>query len=535
MHTKYVVVLGSLLSGLGKGVITASIAKVFSFYGYKAMPLKFDGYLNYDCGTMNPFRHGEVFVLDDKSEVDMDFGTYERFLNKSMSNEFSITGGKLFSELISKERRGDFLGRDVQIVPHLTNLIIEKLKQTAKSSKVDVLLVEVGGTVGDLENNYFIEAMRQLALNEKVVFADVVYMPELSSVGEQKTKPTQLALRSLMSTGISPDFIITRSERPLNGATKEKLALFSNLTQDRIIDDYNIEDTYELPIRMMQQKLDKLLIGELGLGKRKIRKSAVESWQSYLKRAHDGKGELKVSIVGKYVGLHDSYASVIEATKHAAARAGVRLRLNWVESELLEGKQQKTEELLKGSDGIIVPGGFGERGIEGMINAISYARVKRVPFLGLCLGMQLMAMEYARNVCKLEHANSSEFNPGVKYKIIDIMEDQRSIKMKGGTMRLGAWPAKLRPNTFAYKAYGKGVVSERHRHRYELNNTYRKILEKSGLVISGTTPENSIVEIIEWKTHFGVGTQAHIELKSRPEAPAPLFVELVKNAQLRHQ
>ncbi|MEM3820218.1 MAG: CTP synthase [Candidatus Micrarchaeaceae archaeon] len=526
MHTKFVVVLGSLMSGLGKGVVTSSILKMLSFYGYNALPIKFDGYLNYDCGTMNPYRHGEVFVLDDGGEVDMDFGTYERFLNKSMTTDQSITGGKLFSAIIQKERRGDFLGRDVQVIPHLTDYIIKSLEDLARKKKVDVLVIEVGGTVGDIENGYFIEAMRQLALNHRVVFVNLTYTPKLSVVGEQKTKPTQLAFRSLMQAGIVPNFIVCRSEDKLDPSTAKKLALFTNLDTNRIIDDANEATIYETPINFMKQKFDKLLIRDLKLEPRKLDTKKLNKWKNIVNMIKNPKDSVTVAIVGKYTNLRDSYASVKEAIIHAGAWNHVSVNIKWIESATLE--TSRNMDALSDVDGIIVPGGFGRRGIEGKILAIKYAREQKVPYLGLCLGMQLMAIEYARNVCGLKGANSTEFSPRTKYNVIDLLPSQRSVKEKGGTMRLGAWKCRiLSKDSIAYRSYKKEIISERHRHRYELNNKYKRLLERNGLRITGTTLDGKLVEIIEWPNQFGIGTQAHPELKSRPESPAPLFVSFI--------
>ncbi|MCL5405072.1 MAG: CTP synthase [Candidatus Marsarchaeota archaeon] len=532
MKHKYIVVAGSLMSGLGKGIVTSSILKLLKLYGIKSLPIKFDGYLNYDCGTMNPYRHGEVFVLDDKGEVDMDFGNYERFMNKSMSSKLSITGGKLFDGIIKKERRGDYLGRDVQIIPHMTDFIKEWVTGIADSEKLDVLVIEVGGTVGDIENSYFIEAMRQLSLSEDVLFINLTYVPELESVGEQKTKPTQIALRGLMQLGIQPKFIFCRSSRPLTKSAKEKIALFSNLTTNRIIDDNEIGTIYELPLKLISQGFDKDLIKELGFEGKAINRDELKSWKDFVNALKDGfKNTANIAIVGKYVELRDSYASVKEALLHGAYANRAKVNIEWIESEGLEGlAPAECATRLSRFDGILVPGGFGKRGIEGMINAIRFARENKKPYLGLCLGMQLMAIEYARNVSMLKGANSSEFDSNAKYKVIDLMEDQRSIKQKGGTMRLGLWPADIKPGTMAFEAYRSKRINERHRHRYEFNNAYKRTLERSGLVVSGMSPDNRIVEIVEWKSHFGIGTQAHPELKSRPEAPAPLFTAFIKSA-----
>ncbi len=527
--TRYVVVLGSLMSGLGKGIVTASIAKMLSFYGLNAVPMKFDGYLNYDCGTMNPFRHGEVYVLEDKSEVDMDFGIYERFLNRDMDGTQSITGGKIFSEIIAKERTGAYLGNDVQIIPHLTDLIISKVKDVAAHHNADVMVIEVGGTVGDIENNYFIEAMRHLSLQEQTAFVCLTYVPELSAVGEQKTKPTQIALRVMMQAGIRPDFVVCRCDSRLNETTRSKIALFANLHTSSVIDDSDTSNIYTTPILFMEQGFDKLLLQRFGI-KRAMRASRLSVWKRHISHADASRRAVNVAILGKYTRLRDSYASINEAVMHGCAANGVKAKISWVEAEDLERDPTTAHSLLGGADAIIVPGGFGDRGIEGMIYGIRYARERRVPYLGICLGMQLMAVEFARNVCNLPGANSTEFDANARYKIVDIMNAQRHLRSKGGTMRLGSQRATARRNTIAYSSYGSPVIFERHRHRYELNNRYVPLLERHGLVVSATTPDGKLVEIIEWKGSFGIGTQAHPELKSRPERPAPLFSALIKGA-----
>ncbi len=530
MRTKYIVVLGSLLSGIGKGIVSSSIVKMLSTYDLNVMPLKFDGYLNYDCGTMNPLKHGEVFVLDDKSEVDMDFGTYERFLNKDLTGSFSLTGGKLFSEIIAMERKGDFLGSDVQIIPHLTDLILNKVEKTAMENNLDVMLIEVGGTVGDIENSYFIEAMRELAMKNRVVFIALTYLPELDVVGEQKTKPTQLALRSLMQIGIQPTFIVTRSANKLIQKARDKIALFSNLPPERIVDNQDTKNIYSIPINFIENGFDKQLLKELGYEERKINDKKLGEWKDYINKMENGTKTANIAVVGKYINLHDSYVSIKEALVHSSALLGVRLNINWIESENLEVDKGNVDRLLKECNGILVPGGFGSRGISGMINAIEYARVNKVPYLGICLGMQLMAIEFARNVANLKNADSTEFNPKTSENVIDIMESQKDVTEKGATMRLGSWPAKIKSGTYAFEAYKNELIHERHRHRYEFNNSYKDPFNRLGLRISATTPDEKLVEIIEWRDSFGIGTQAHPELKSRPEVPAPLFVEFIKNA-----
>lgn len=525
MQTKFVVVLGSLMSGLGKGVVTSSVLKILDFYDYNVFPVKFDGYLNYDCGTMNPYRHGEVFVLDDKSELDMDFGMYERFLEKDLNGDLSITGGKVFGIVTARERKGDFLGEDVQIIPHLTNEIIDKVEHVAAKNKLDALVIEVGGTVGDIENNYFIEAMRQLSLKRDVVFVNLTYVPEIGPSSEQKTKPTQLAFRSLMQLGIKPDFLICRSKKKLEPKVKKKLAMFTNLDIEHIIDDQDASSIYELPLHLIDQNFDKLLLKRLGFSS-KINSSKLEKFKGHVNKIVNPKGSVKIAIVGKYTELQDSYASVKEAVIHAGAAHDVKPEIRWVDSAKIN--DANVSSTVGDANGIIIPGGFGDRAIEGMISTIKYARENSVPLLGICLGMQLMAVEYARNVCMLKNANSSEFDAKARYKIIDLMDTQKNVAGTGGTMRLGAWDCKITSkNTIAYKAYKSAKISERHRHRYELNNKYRKLLSKNGLVISGTTTDNRLVEMIEWKDGFGIGTQAHPELKSRLSHPAPLFFNFI--------
>ena len=527
MRTKFVVVTGSLMSGMGKGLITSSILKILDMYGYKVLPVKFDGYLNYDCGTMNPYRHGEVFVLDDKSEVDMDFGMYERFLEKPLFGDLSITGGKLFSTIIKKERKGEYLGEDVQIIPHLTNEILTRIKGIAEKNDLDVMVIEVGGTIGDIENSYFVEAMRQLMLKEKVVFASLTYLPLLEVVGEQKTKPTQIAYRAMMALGIKPTFLFCRTEGELQKKTKAKLSLFTNIDESHIFDDSTLSHLYTIPLHFMDQGFDKMLIEELGLRKRSVSKEKLNR----LKKLNDAllhpKNDVNVGIVGKYVELRDAYISVKEALEHSGAALDSRVNIRWIESESLESGDGR--KYLEDLDGVIVPGGFGKRGIEGMINAISYARESKTPYLGLCLGMQLMSIEYARNVCGMKGANSTEFDPKTRYKIIYTLPTQRRQEYKGATMRLGTWEGRIiKRDSIAYRAYKSGVFYERHRHRYEFNNKYMKDMERYGFVISSVTPTDKLVETVEWKDSFGIGTQAHPELKSTPDQPAPLFMEFVK-------
>ncbi len=530
--TKFIIVTGSIMSGLGKGIVTSSLAKLLTVRGYNVVPIKFDGYLNVDCGTMNPFRHGEVFVLDDGTEVDMDFGTYERFLNRSLIGNCSITGGKLFQQIIEKERRGDYLGRDVQFVPHLTDEIKNWIKNTGKESKADIIIIEVGGTVGDLENGYFLEAMRQLVSEGNgVLFVQLTYIPTLSQ-GELKTKPTQHATRLLQSIGIQPHIIICRGISPLNEEAKKKISLYCNVHENAVFDDPHLNTVYELPIVLEKQGIYEVMAEKLELNKRK--KPKFEAWSNFVDRINKPKKPMVcIGIVGKYTAVKDAYVSVKEALVHSAAATNYGLAIEWIESTDLE--KQKPSELLAKVYGILVPGGFGSRGIEGKISAIRYARENKVPYLGLCLGMQLMTIEWARHVAGLKDANSSEFNKKTPHPVIDILPEQQQIAKMGGTMRLGSYECLLKEGTIAQKAYNTAKCFERHRHRWEFNPTYVGRLQQSGLIISGVHPKNDIVEIVEWPetVGFGIATQAHIELKSRLEAPAPIFIEFMKAAAKR--
>ncbi len=528
---RYIVVLGSLMSGLGKGIVTSSIGRILQSKGYSASPIKFDGYLNVDCGTMNPLRHGEVFVLDDGTECDMDFGTYERFMSKPLTKINSITGGKLFQRIIQKERAGGYLGRDVQIVPHVTDEIKSWIRLVGTETKSDFVLIEVGGTVGDLENSYFIEAMRQMAREEgdKMLFIQLTYVTALSP-GELKTKPTQHANRLITSMGIQPKIIMCRGDESLDKDAREKISLFCNVSLEDVFDDPKLETIYELPIVLEKQKFSERLLGHFGL---KPEPEDLKGWSALVSRIKDPKNEIKVAISGKYTAVKDAYVSVKEALVHAAAANNTRVHIDWVDTEKLEKDDIKPSELLGQYDGIIVPGGFGNRGVEGKIKAIRYCREKEVPYLGLCLGMQLMTVEYARNVAKMENANSTEMDDKTPFPVIHIMPEQLKVREKGATMRLGAWECVLKKGTKAFEAYesekfSTPKISERHRHRYEVNNELVGKLEEAGFIFSGRSPDGQIVEMAEWQSGWGVGTQAHPELKSRLETPAPLFVGFVK-------
>jgi len=527
---KYIVVVGSLLSGLGKGIATSSIGKILQGKGLKVAPVKFDGYLNVDCGTMNPYRHGEVFVLDDGTECDMDLGTYERFLNIDLNNSNNLTGGKIFRLVIEKERRGGYLGYDVQFVPHLTNEIKKWVRDVGEAFDADVVLVEVGGTVGDLENGYFLEAMRQLAGEEDVLFIQLTYVPTIEALGEQKTKPTQHANKLLASMGIIPQVIICREVQPLSAEARRKISLFCGVPPEAIIDDADVESVYDVPIVFERQGMSKLIADRLGL---RLRESDLKEWGALVERIKKPRTSVTIALTGKYTALRDAYVSVKEALIHAGAHLDCGVNIRWVETtNIEEGKAGL--EVLDGVHGIIVPGGFGERGVEGKIACIRFARERGLPFLGLCLGLQLAVVEWARDVVGMKDANSTEFDEKTRYPVIDLLPEQRRITEKGATMRLGSYPCRLRRGTRAFHAYGKELINERHRHRYEVNPAYVRALEESGLVISGVCDgREDIVEVIEWPSGWGVATQAHPEFRSRLERPAPLFVAFLKEAMKR--
>jgi len=512
------------MSGLGKGILSSSIAKLLQSKGLRVSPIKFDGYLNVDCGTMNPYRHGEVFVLDDGTECDMDFGTYERFLNIDLSGKNSITGGKLFRNIIEKERKGGFLGRDVQIVPHLTDEIKGWVRKVGEEQDADIVIVEVGGTVGDLENGYFLEAMRQFANEEQVLFIQLTYVHSLSE-GELKTKPTQHANKLILSMGIKPSVIVCRQDEPLSKEAREKISMFCNVPPEHVFDDPQIDTIYELPQILEKQRITGILLSELGIEEKN---EDLKEWRALVERIKNPKKEITVAITGKYTAVKDAYVSIKEALVHAGAHHSCRIRVKWVETSDIEDGKAGAKELLSGCDGVIVPGGFGSRGTEGKIACIRHARENGMPFLGLCFGMQMAVVEWARHRCGMDGANSAEIDPKTKYPVIDFLPGQRGITDKGATMRLGAWECRLKRGTKSYAAYGVENISERHRHRYEVNNDFVQKLSEGGLVIAGTSPDGNVVEIVEWPDGFGIGTQAHPELKSRLERPSPLFLSFVK-------
>jgi len=535
--TKYVIVTGSVMSGVGKGTFSGCLGTLLACHGFKVSPIKFDGYLNCDAGTLNPYRHGEVFVLDDGTECDLDLGSYERYLNKNLCKDNYLTAGKIFKIIIDKERRGGYLGRDVQFIPHVTGEIKNFLRNLAIKSDADIVLVEVGGTVGDLENSYFIEAMRELRYEEgreNVCFINVTYIIEPKSLGEFKSKPAQLGIRKLMELGVQPDIIVCRSERPINQKVKEKVSVFSDVCIDRIYNLWDFGNVYEIPLVLRENKVDEAIFDILKIRPKENGNTELNftKLEDFVDRIDKAEKEATIGIIGKYTYVHDSYLSIIKALEHAGPYLGARVKIKWIESTDLDDKKISVEDALKDVGGIIVPGGFGKRGTEGKIAAIRYARENKIPFLGLCLGMQLAVVEFARNVCNLKGANSTEFDANTPYPVIDFIPEQVDIVKQsnyGGTMRLGAYPAVLKDGTKVREMYNDSEISERHRHRYEVNPEYIKVLEKNGLIFSGKSPNGVLMEFMELEDHpFFVGTQSHPCLKSKPMKPAPLFVGLVK-------
>ncbi|RLF78852.1 CTP synthetase [Thermococci archaeon] len=527
---KFIFVTGGVVSGLGKGITSASLGMLMKSRGFRTTNIKIDPYINYDAGTMSPYQHGEVFVLDDGGEVDLDLGNYERFLDTNLTFDHNITTGKVYSSVIEKERRGDYLGATVQVIPHITNEIKDRIRRIAKD--YDVLVVEIGGTVGDIESMPFLEAARQMQLEEgreNVAFVHVTYVPKLRVVGEQKTKPTQHSVKELRSLGIQPDAIIARSEDPLEEGARKKISLFTNVPEEAVISAYDVEDTYEVPLLLEREGLGKYLTRRLGL---EDREPELRAWEEMVRRYKCLKEEVEIAIVGKYVKLADSYLSIKEALKHSSVANDVKAKIRWIEAEDLEKEGFK---LLEGVHGIIVPGGFGARGSEGKIMAIQYARENDIPFLGICFGFQLTVVEFARHVLGLEGANSTEINPQTPHPVVDLMPEQRDLDKLGGTMRLGAYPIKIKKGTLAHRVYGKELVYERHRHRWEVNPEYIEQLEKAGLVFSGIAGDDERrMEILELPDkHYFIATQFHPEFKSRPMNPAPVFRGLVKAAKER--
>jgi CTP synthase len=532
---KHIFVTGGVVSGLGKGITAASIGQLLKARGLKVASQSFDPYINVDPGTMSPFQHGEVFVTEDGAETDLDLGHYERFLDEFVQRDSNVTTGGIYNTVITKERRGDYLGGTVQVIPHITNEIKSRVHRLAKNVNVDVLLTEIGGTVGDIESPPFLEAIRQFRKDvgrENVLYVHVTLVPVIGVVGEPKTKPTQHSVAELREIGIQPDIIVARSEEPLSQGIREKIALFCDVDPDAVVSACDADDIYRVPLNMYAEKLDKLVVDMLHLD---CGEPDLSELRALIERIDSCDEPVTIALVGKYVQLHEAYLSVWEALKHSAFHHGRRLDLQWIDSEELTSAT--ADERLCAVDGVIVPGGFGQRGIEGKIEAIQYCRENRVPFLGVCLGMQCAVAEFARNVCGMTGANSTEFDPDTTFPIIDLLPEQKDIEDMGGTMRLGASHVLLVPGTRAQAAYATDEVWERHRHRYEVNNELRPQLEEAGLVISGTTADGRLVEICELTDHpWFVASQFHPEFKSRPARPAPSFRDFVgAAARLRSQ
>ncbi len=526
--TKYVFVTGGVVSGLGKGITSSSLAMLLKSRGYKVFMQKFDPYINVDPGTMSPFQHGEVFVTADGSETDLDLGHYERFIDEELNYSSNITTGKIYSSVIEKERRGDYLGATVQIVPHITNEIKNKVYEAGISSGADIVFTEIGGTIGDIESVAFIEALRQIR-NEKgkenTFFVHATLVPFIYGSDELKTKPTQHSVIELRGMGIQPDMIVTRSPIVLDDHLKSKIALYCSIPKENIIDSVDVKNIYQIPINYYEQKADELILKQFGM---KTSKANLKTWKNLIKTVDNLNKEVEIGLVGKYVELHDAYLSVAESLVHAGYKYNTKVKIVWIDSEKLESEKD-LKKVFKNIKGIIVPGGFGERGIEGMIKAIEYARENNVPFLGICLGMQLAVIEFARNVCGITKADSTEFNSVCVDPIIDLMADQKNIINMGGTLRLGNYECRIKKGTLAYDDYKQDKILERHRHRYEFNNKYKKILEENGLVFSGINEKSNLVEIIELPKlkHF-IGCQFHPEFKSRPTRCHPLFDSFIK-------
>ena len=525
---KYIFVTGGVVSGLGKGITAASLGRLLKNRGYKITIQKFDPYINVDPGTMSPYEHGEVFVTDDGAETDLDLGHYERFIDENLSKHSSVTTGRIYSNVISKERRGNYLGKTVQVIPHITNEIKENI-YSFEGTDTDIVITEIGGTVGDIESLPFLEAIRQVGIENApndVCYIHVTLLPIISGSNELKSKPTQHSVKELQSLGIKPDILVCRSECNIEDNMKQKIALFCNVRKEDVIPNLTADNLYAVPLNLEREGLAVSVCKYLNLQKVEPHN---EKWEEMIQNIRSINKKVKIAIVGKYVKLHDSYLSVAESLHHGGFGAKVNVEIDFINSETITSENVKN--ILESYSGIVVPGGFGGRGIEGKIETIKYARENNVPFLGICLGMQLCVIEFAKNVIGLKDANSSEFSETTLNPVIHIMEHQKHIKLKGGTMRLGSYPCVLKENTLAKKIYGKKEIFERHRHRYEFNNNYREVFENKGLKISGTSPDGSLVEIVELENHpFFIAGQFHPEFKSRPDKPAPLFKAFIEAA-----
>ena len=534
MPVKYVFVTGGVVSGLGKGITAASLGRLLKARGYKVTMQKFDPYINIDPGSMNPIQHGEVFVTDDGAETDLDLGHYERFIDESLNKNSNVTTGKIYWSVLQKERRGDYGGGTVQVIPHITNEIKSRFYRNYTTDETQIAIIEVGGTVGDIESQPFLEAIRQFQHDighENAILIHVTLIPYLKASGEMKTKPTQASVKELQGMGIWPDIIVCRSEHPLDKGIKDKIALFCNVPSSHVLQNLDVDYLYEAPLAMEKEHLAQVACECLELP---CPEPDLTDWKSMVEALRSPVHEITIALVGKYISLHDAYISVVEALKHGGIASHATVNIRWINSE--DVTAENADSLLSDVDGILVPGGFGDRGIEGKIEAIRYAREHQIPFLGLCLGMQLAIVEYARHVAGLEDAHSIELNPQTPYPVIALLPDQNGVEDIGGTLRLGAYPCILDKTTKAYELYGSEEIHERHRHRYEVNNDFRRILVDKGMTLSGLSPDGRIVEMIELKDHpFFIGTQAHPELKSRPNRPHPLFRGFVEAALHRHE
>ncbi len=527
MSVKYIFVTGGVVSGLGKGITAASLGRLLKARGYHVTSQKFDPYLNMDPGTMNPIQHGEVFVTDDGAETDLDLGHYERFIDENLNKQSNVTTGKVYWSILSKERHGDFGGNTVQVIPHVTNEIKSRFYRNDESSETEVAIIEVGGTVGDIESQPFLEAIRQFQQevgHENCILIHVTLIPYLKSSGELKTKPTQASVKELQGMGIRPDILVCRSDYPLDDSIKRKISQFCNVDKANVIQNLDVDILYEVPLEMEKEKLAHVACKALHMD---CPAPDLDDWKAMVNAWKNPKYTVNVALVGKYISLHDAYISVVEALKHGAVANNADVNIQWVDSECVSS--YNAAEIFKDIDAILIPGGFGERGIEGMICSIQYAREHNIPYLGLCLGMQLTIVEFARNVLGYADAHSSEFHDTTKHPVIHIMPDQDGITDLGGTLRLGAYPCVLSDNSKAKELYGSKLIYERHRHRYEVNNAYRTELSEHGMRLSGTSPDGRIIEMIEIPAHrWFIGTQAHPEFKSRPNKPHPLFQHFIK-------
>lgn len=531
MQTKYIFVTGGVVSGLGKGITAASLGRLLKARGRKVTIQKFDPYINIDPGTMSPYQHGEVFVTDDGAETDLDLGHYERFIDESLTVNNNVTTGKIYWSVLNKERKGEYLGATVQVIPHITNAIKDRVYRAGKSTQSDIVITEIGGTVGDIESEPFLEAIRQVSHDvgrENCLYIHVTLIPYLTKSCEMKTKPTQHSVKQLLSIGIQPDIIVCRTEQPISKDAKDKLALFCNVDKDCVMENLDCDSLYEVPLLLEKENLAKIVCKKLKINDCEPNLS---DWIEVIEKERNLEKSITVGLVGKYVGLHDAYISIVEALKHAGIHSNAVVNVKWIDAEEIE--KVEPEILLKDVDAILVPGGFGERGVEGKIAAVNYARINKIPFFGICLGMHCTVIEFARNVLNLSDAHTSEINEDSENPVIDLMPEQKDIDILGGTMRLGAYPCKLSNDTFAYEAYGKELIYERHRHRYEFNNEYRNKMAEKGLVIAGISPDERLVEIVELKKEIHpwfVGVQFHPEFKSRPNRPHPLFKNFVESA-----